>query len=247
MHYFFFDFDGVISQEVVQDIVIDLAFQGLVVPGDIEGEHDAVVRDVLLQTVVGMSSSEFDFKILFIFLGIRRVDFQILLSFIHLKIIAWQRLSSGHRLLHVFIEFSGEIVAVVDTEHAFEETDVLLHAEILPEVVVGATDFLGHALTVDEDALSDARVDHARLGKMDGVVIQIIVQNTRTDAVVFQLTLDNTFLEVAEEAEYFAVIFEPAGLDTGNIIVLRLLARLLEGNGWLGAHSIEQLGVEFFF
>jgi hypothetical protein len=28
---------------------------------------------------------------------------------------------------------------------------------------------------------------------------------------------------------------------------LRLLARLLEGNGRLRAHGVEELGVEFFF
>lgn len=68
---FFFDFDSIVSKEVVEDIVIHLAFQSLVVPSDIEGQHQAIILNVFLKTIIGMASSQFHFKILFIFPDIK--------------------------------------------------------------------------------------------------------------------------------------------------------------------------------
>lgn len=64
--YFFFDLDGVIGQEIVEHIVVHLALEGLVVPGDVEREHHAVVVEVLLQALVGVAPAQFDLEILFV-------------------------------------------------------------------------------------------------------------------------------------------------------------------------------------
>jgi len=61
-----FDFDGIVGQEIVQYVIVDLAFQSLVVPGDVETEDHPVILDVLFQSIVGVSSPQFDFEILLV-------------------------------------------------------------------------------------------------------------------------------------------------------------------------------------
>lgn len=118
-------------------------------------------------------------------LRIRRVNFQILLSFINLKIVDGKRLRSIQRVFHFLVEHSCEFVTVVDAEHTFKEIDIHLDAQILPQVVIGATHLFGHSLSVDENALGNAGVFLAGLSEVDGVVVQVIVQYTGSDTVVF--------------------------------------------------------------
>jgi hypothetical protein len=118
-------------------------------------------------------------------LSIRRVNFQILLSFIDLKIVDGKGLGSSEGTFHVLVEGAGEVVAVIDAENAFKEVDVHLKAEILPLVVLSTAHFLGDALTVDEDALGDTRVFLSGFGEVDRAVVQVIVQYTGSDTVVF--------------------------------------------------------------
>ena len=74
---------------------------------------------------------------------------------------------------------------------------------------------------------------------MDGLVPQVVVQQTGPDSEVFQLTLHNGLLEVAGESEHFPVILEPLGLDPGDILVDGLGPLLLEGGGALGLEGVE--------
>lgn len=165
--------------------MVDLAFQGLVVPSDVEGQHHSVVLNVFLEPIVRVASAQFHFKILFIFLSIRRVNFQILLSFIHLKIVDGKGLRGSEGTFHVLVEGAGKVVTVIDAENALEEVDVHLGAEILPLEVLSAAHFLGDALAVNEDALGNAGVFLSRFGEMDRAVVQVIVQYTGSDTVVF--------------------------------------------------------------
>lgn len=81
---------------------------------------------------------------------------------------------------------------------------------------------------------------------MDGVVIQVVVQDAGAHTVVFQLTFHHAFLKVAEEAEHLSVVLEPGRLDTGDVVILGLLAGLLEGDGGLGAEGFKQDGILIF-
>jgi len=69
---FFFDFNRIVSQEVIEHIMVNLALQGLIIPSDIKRQHDAVILNVFLETIVRVASPELHFKILFIFPNCKR-------------------------------------------------------------------------------------------------------------------------------------------------------------------------------
>lgn len=111
------DLDGVVREVVVERVVVDLPFDGLVVPDYIEGKHLPVVLQVLVEAAVGMAASEFDLEVLLILLGVGRVDFDVFDFLGNIEIISGQLLRQGERLAHVLVKLSGVLVAVADAEH----------------------------------------------------------------------------------------------------------------------------------
>ena len=81
---------------------------------------------------------------------------------------------------------------------------------------------------------------------MDGLIPEVIVQETGSNSKVFKLTLHNGLLEVTRKSKHFPVIFEPLGLDPGDIFVNWLRPLLLEGGGTLGLEGVQQGLIEVF-
>ena len=68
------DFDGVVGEEVVQHVEVEAALEGGVLPEDVEGEHLAVVLEVLVEPAVRVASSVVDLDVLLVLLLIRGRD-----------------------------------------------------------------------------------------------------------------------------------------------------------------------------
>ena len=62
------------------------------------------------------------------------------------------------------------------------------------------------------------------LDNLDGVVVEIIVDETFSESVVLEWTFDHTFLEIGSESEHLPIIFKPRGLDSRDVIVFWFLS-----------------------
>ena len=76
----FFDLNGIISQEIIDCEKVNSTFEGIVVPEYSERKDPSIIIEILFKAVVRMASSEFNFNVLFVLLGVRRVDFGIFSS-----------------------------------------------------------------------------------------------------------------------------------------------------------------------
>ena len=123
---------------------------------------------------------------------------------------------------------TGKIVGVVNSEDPLVEIDINRDLEVLPGVEVHNTYFFGYFLAVDENALGDAGVLDSRFSNVDGLIREIIVHDARSDSEVFQLGLDNGFLEVTEKSEHLSVKLQPGRLNSRNVVVFSCLPWFLE-------------------
>ena len=130
------DLNGVISHEVVEGVVVAPSLESGIKPDYLEGKHLAVVVDILFKSIVGVSSSQFDLNVLFVFLCVRRVDFGVFGSHEGLEKITWKGFRFIERTFHVLVEFLGEGVTVIYSEDPFEDIQVDCDVEILPLVVI---------------------------------------------------------------------------------------------------------------
>lgn len=73
--------------------------------------------------------------------------------------------------------------------------------EILPGVVLGLVIGIWELVSLQEDALGDARVLNLRFNDVDCVIIQVVVDNAFADSEVFIWVFNNWFLEVGIEFE----------------------------------------------
>lgn len=179
-------------------------------------------------------------------LGVRRVDFEVLLDLVDLEMVHGHSFGLGKRLLHIDIELTGEIIGVGDTENSLIEVDILCDVEVFPGVELLDSEFLGDLLTVHKNALGDSRVLHSRFSHVDGLVVEIVVQNAGTHSVVLQLTLNHSFLEVTEETQHLTVVLQPRGLNTGDVVVLGGFSGAAEVGRGLCAERFEQHRVQVF-
>ena len=71
------DLNCIVGQEIVDCEKVNSTFEGIVAPEYSERKDSSIVIEILFQPVVRMATSEFNFDVLFVFLGVRRVDFGI--------------------------------------------------------------------------------------------------------------------------------------------------------------------------
>ena len=109
-------------------------------------------------------------------------------------------LSSADVLTLVGVERASELVAVNDAEDTVIDVKVHAESEIGPIVIAGA---VRHAElgALQENALGDTRVLNARLDDMEGVIIQVEVDDALSDAEVLSGVLDDGLEEVRLEVE----------------------------------------------
>lgn len=172
-------------------------------------------------------------------LGVWRIDFQIFLNFVNLEIVAGDVFSGLEGTFHVLVELAGEVVGVRDAEDSLIEVNILRDFEIFPGVEFLDSQCFRNFLTVYKDALGDAGVLDSGFGDVDGVVVEVIVNDTRSDAIVFELGLHDGFLEIAIESQDLSVVLEPGGLHPRDVVVLGGRAGSLEVGRGLGAESLQ--------
>lgn len=243
------DLNGVISQEIVEGVVVASALESGIEPDNFEGKHLAVVVDILFESIVGMPSSQLDLDVLFVFLGVRRVDFGVFGPNEGLEKITRKGFGFVERALHVLVEFFGEGITVIDSEDPFEDIQVDGNIEILPLVVISQfSNDLGDFLPFEEDSLRNACVLDFLLGDVDGLIREVVVDLDGSDPVVFKSAFDHMLLEVGIVPEDLSVVFEPGGLDAGDVVIFGGLPGFHEGkviDG--GAHLVEEVLIDILF
>lgn len=86
-----------------------------------------------------------------------------------------------------------------------------------------------HFLSFQEHSLRNTRVFYFFLSYENGLVREIVVNQNRSDTIIFKSALHHMFLEICVKAENLSVIFEPRGLDARDGLILRCGSGLLEG------------------
>jgi hypothetical protein len=164
-----------------------------------------------------VSSSQLDLNVLFVLLGIRRIDFGVFGTNECLEEITWQCFRLIEGAFHIVIELFGEGIAVIDPEDAFIDVDVDCDIEILPGVVVcQLPNNLGDFLPLEEDPLRNTCVLYFLLRDVNGFIRQVVVDVHRSDPVILKPALDDVLLEIAIVAEYLPVVLEPGRLHARN-------------------------------
>ena len=228
--------------------MVSSTLQSSIIPYDFEREYFPIVIKILLESIIGMSSSQFDLNVLLVLLSIRRINFSVFGPGESAEQVIRQRLRLVERDFHVLIELFGEGIAIIYPEDAFEDVEVDSDVEVLPGVMVGQlADHLGHLLPLEEHALRNAGVFDFLLSDEDGLVGKVVVDLDGSDAVVFESAFDDVLLEVGIEAQHFAIVLEPWRLHPRDVVVFGCLACFLEGEVVDGlAHLVDQVGVDLF-
>ena len=226
----FFDLNGIISQEIIDCEKVNSTFEGIVVPEYSEREDPSIIIEILFKAVVRMASSEFNFNVLFVLLGVRRVDFGIFSSNELVEKVSGFRIWWVEWGFHITVKIFGKAVTVVNVENSFVEVDVDSDVKVSPSVIVGKfTDDFRDFLPFKEDALWNAWVFDLWLSDVNGFVSKVIINNDFSDAVVFESAFNDVFLEVTIKSEDFSVILQPWWLDSGNVIIFWGFSVLKEG------------------
>jgi len=196
-----------------------------------------------------VASSEFDFDVLFVLFSVRRVDLCILCPDKCLEEVSRKGLGFIEGTLQIFVEFFCEGVTVIDPEDSFENVQVDCNVEIFPLIVVSQfSDDLGDLLPFEEDSLRNACILDFLLGDVDALVGEIVVDLYGPDPVVFESCFDDMLLEVGIVPEYLAIVFEPGGLYSRDVVVFGCFSCFHEGeviDG--GAHLVEEMFVDILF
>lgn len=80
-------------------------------------------------------------------------------------------------------------------------------------------------MSLQEDALRDTRVLDSWLNDVDGVVIEVVINDAFSDSEVLVRVLNHWFLEVSIKAQNLSVIFEPLWSYSRNGVVLLFSTR----------------------
>ena len=194
------DLNGVVAEEEVEGVELVTTIVADISPKDLEAENTTIVVEEALEATVGASALQLDFNVVLEFSLIGR-------SLLHVdhgagvsEGILGEVLSSADVLTLVGVERASELVAVNDAEDTVIDVKVHAESEIGPIVIAGA---VRHAElgALQENALGDTRVLNARLDDMEGVVIQVEVDDALSDAEVLSGVLDDGLEEVRLEVE----------------------------------------------
>lgn len=83
-----------------------------------------------------MTSSQFNLNVLFVLLGIRRVDLGVFGSDKSLEEITRKSFRLVEGAIHIVVELFCEGIAVIDPEDAFVDVEIDCDIEVLPGIVV---------------------------------------------------------------------------------------------------------------
>lgn len=190
-----------VGQEVVEDVVLITTIVGLVLPEDVEAKHLSVVVEERLEVLVGSSTLEKHLDVV-----------------LHLGLI-WRSLlvvdhgpGLGEEVLGVALwsveldalvgeETLGEVVTVDHSEDPLVDVEVDANVQVLPSVVLGVIIWIWQLVSLQEDALGDTSVLNSWLDDVDGVIVQVVVDDALAESEVLVGVLNDWLLEVCVEAK----------------------------------------------
>lgn len=194
------DFNVSVGEEVVQDVVLITSIVTTVLPQDIEAQHFPVVIKEAFQILVWSSTLEADLDVLLDLSLIGR-------SLLHIdhgssvcELIVWISLSSSESDALVGKEPLGEVIAIANSEHSTVHIKVHSKVEVLPDVVEGLVVWVWELVPLEEDSLGNTGVLNSWLDDVDGIILEIVVDNTLSNSIVLIWILNHWLLEVTVEA-----------------------------------------------
>lgn len=99
-------------------------------------------------------------------------------------------------------ETPGEIVAVDKSEDSLVDIEIDANIEIRPYVIFGLVLWVWKFVSFQKDALRNTGVLNSWLDDVDGVIVEVVVDNALSNSVVFVWILDYWFLEVSTEGKH---------------------------------------------
>ena len=193
-------FDGVVGEEEHHGVVLVATIICEVFPLDGEAEDAAIIVQELLETTVGATTLQFDLNVVFEFSLIGRRLLHVdhgagVCEWILRVVLCWTDIDTL-----IGVVAACELITVHDAEDAAIDIEVHTEAEIGPVVVARAVG-LKQLGTLQEDALRDARVGHARLKDVEGVIVEVEVDDALSNAIVLRGVLNDGLEEVSFEIE----------------------------------------------
>ena len=197
------DLDGVVLEEVVQTVVLLTTVVTAVLPENFEGKYLAVVVKETFQILVRAATFQFDFVVVLVFSQIGRVLLHVDHGTSLGERIVGEVLRAADVNAFVGVECLGELIRVNDAENTGVDIQVLAELEVRP--VIGSTGWVWQLVSLKEDALRDSSVLNAALNDVDGVVVEVVVEDALADPVVLVGVFNNWLLEVGFEVKHLKV------------------------------------------
>lgn len=196
----FFDLDSSVGKEVVENVVFITTIVGSILPEDMEAKNFSIVVEEALKGFVWSSTLKLDFDVVFhlslIWRGLLEVDHFSSMGEKILWVCLWG--TKGNSLIGK--ESSSEIIAVNDSENSLVDIKVGTDVEITPEVVLGLVFWVWELVSLQEDTLWDSGVLNSWLNDVDGVIVEVVVDDALSNSVVLVGIFNNWLLEIAVEA-----------------------------------------------
>jgi len=156
----------------------------------------SVIFNEFRKTVVRMASSKFNFKIFFVFFGVRRWYFDFFGKGSCLKLINGNIVFIIESHSQFIIEILSKYVAVCDSENSFKKVHVSRKIEIFIWIIfIRWSLFFGNLLSFDENSLHHSTVHDSGLSDVDGLISQVVVNQTRSYSIIFCWILAHRFLK----------------------------------------------------
>jgi hypothetical protein len=167
-----------------------------------EAKHLSVVVEETLEGFVWSSTLKLNFNVVFHLSLIWRSLFEVdHCSGVSEKIF-WVSLRGTESNTLIGIESSSEIITVNNSENSLVDIEVNSNIKVLPEIVLGLVFWVWKLVSLQKDSLWNSRVLNSWLNNMDGVIIEVVVDNALSNSVVFVWIFDDRFLEVTFKAKY---------------------------------------------
>ena len=198
----FLDLDFAIGQVVVEDVVFVAAVVRSIFPENVEAEHFSIVVEEAFERLVGATALEHHLDVVLHFCLVGRR-----LLIVHhctrvLEQIFWEWLGRIESSSLARIKSSGKFVTVDNSENTLVNIKVLADAQVLPCVVNGFVMWQWQLVSLHEDALWDAGVLHSWLDDVNGVIVEVVVDDALANSEILILVLNDWLLEVSVEFKY---------------------------------------------
>jgi hypothetical protein len=195
------DLKRVVSEEVVQSVVLVTTIVSLIFPEDGERKDLSVVLEERVEVSVGTATTKSDFVVVLHLSLIWGILFEVNhFAGLLVRIIGKTfRVSKVDTL--VGVEGLGEIITVVHAEDSGVNREVHGHGEILPGVALGGASVLGDLMALEENTLGKTSVLLSVFDDVDGIIVQVVHHGALVDAEVLGLGLHNGLLEVSAESQ----------------------------------------------